>query len=106
MEVGGTQYRNPSPHIQTFRVPNLSEVDFQSLRTGRLARLQKMMHRHDIPVCLFYNPGNIRYATGTEVMGVWTATPTQGNMTSSWSSTTKMATSSDVFSSTYSKKQQ
>ena len=74
MEVGGTQYRNPSPHIQTFRVPNLSEVDFQSLRTGRLARLQKMMHRHDIPVCLFYNPGNIRYATGTEVMGVWTAT--------------------------------
>ena len=74
MEVGGSQYRNPSPHVQTFRVPNLSEIDFSALRAGRLARLQQMMHRHQIPICLFYNPGNIRYATGTEVMGVWTAT--------------------------------
>ena len=74
MEVGGSQYRNPSPHVQTFRVPNLSEIDFSALRTGRLERLQKMMHKHGIPVCLFYNPANIRYATGTEVMGVWTAT--------------------------------
>jgi len=74
MEVGGSYYRNPSPHVQTFRVPNLSEIDFSALRAGRLARLQQMMHRHQIPICLFYNPGNIRYATGTEVMGVWTAT--------------------------------
>ena len=74
MEVGGSQFRNPSPHIQTFRVPNLSEINFPALRAGRLARLQQMMKRHEIPVCLFYNPGNIRYATGTEVMGVWTAT--------------------------------
>ncbi len=74
MEVGGSYYRDPSPHVQTFRVPNLSEIDFSALRAGRLARLQQMMHRHQIPICLFYNPGNIRYATGTEVMGVWTAT--------------------------------
>ena len=74
MEIGGSYYRNPSPHVQTFRVPNLSEIDFSALRAGRLARLQQMMHRHQIPICLFYNPGNIRYATGTEVMGVWTAT--------------------------------
>ena len=74
MEVGGSHYRNPSPHVQTFCVPNLSEIDFSALRAGRLARLQQMMHRHEIPICLFYNPGNIRYATGTEVMGVWTAT--------------------------------
>ena len=32
------------------------------------------MKTHDIPICLFYNPGNIRYATGCDVMGVWTAT--------------------------------
>ncbi len=32
-----------------------------------------MMKRHDLPVCLFFNPANIRYATGTDVMGVWTA---------------------------------
>ena len=74
MEVGGNHYRDPSPHIQTLRVPNLSEINFLALREGRLTRLQQMMKRHEIPVCLFYNPGNIRYATGTEVMGVWTAT--------------------------------
>ena len=74
MDVGGNHYRDPSPHIQMLRVPNVSEIDFLALRAGRLARLQRMMKHHGIPVCLFYNPGNIRYATGTEVMGVWTAT--------------------------------
>ena len=72
--VGGERYRPHNPHIQTLRVPNLSEIDFKQLRAGRLARLQAMMAKHDIPICLFYNPANIRYATGTEVMGVWTAT--------------------------------
>src|SRR5262249_52725181 len=55
------------------RIPNVSEIDFGRLRAGRLARLQAMMKRHELPVCLFYNPANIRYATGTDVMGVWTA---------------------------------
>ena len=54
-------------------VPDPSEIDFERLRAGRLARLQEMMRRHDLPVCLFFNPANIRYATGTDVMGVWTA---------------------------------
>ncbi len=45
MEVGGSQFRNPSPHIQTFRVPNLSEINFPALRAGRLARLQQMIPR-------------------------------------------------------------
>ena len=71
--VGGERHRPHSPHVQTLRVPNLSEIDFKQLRAGRLARLQAMMARHDIPICLFYNPANIRYATGTDVMGVWTA---------------------------------
>src|ERR687895_462786 len=31
------------------------------------------MRRHGLPVCLFFNPANIRYATGTDVMGVWAA---------------------------------
>ncbi len=74
MIVGGEGTRSASPHVQTLRVPNLSEIDFPALRAERLARLQAMMAKHDIPICLFYNPGNIRYATGTEVMGVWTAT--------------------------------
>lgn len=59
--------------VSRLRVPNLSEIDFGKLRAGRLARLQAMMKRHDLPVCLFFNPANIRYATGTDVMGVWTA---------------------------------
>jgi Xaa-Pro aminopeptidase len=59
--------------ISRLRIPNLSDIDFAALRAGRLARLQAMMRRHDLPVCLFYNPANIRYATGTDVMGVWTA---------------------------------
>ncbi len=59
--------------VSRLRVPNLSEIEFGKLRAGRLARLQAMMKRHDLPVCLFFNPANIRYATGTDVMGVWTA---------------------------------
>ncbi len=59
--------------VSRFRVPNLAEIDFGRLRAGRLARLQAAMKRHDLAVCLFYNPANIRYATGTDVMGVWTA---------------------------------
>ena len=55
------------------RIPNVSEIDFAKLRTGRLARLQAMMKRHGFPVALLYGTANIRYATGVDVMGVWTA---------------------------------
>ncbi len=48
-------------------------VDFAALRAGRLARLQAEMSRLDLPACLFFNPANIRYATGTSVMAVYTA---------------------------------
>ena len=27
---------------------------------------------HELPVCLFYSPGNVRYATGVGLMSVWT----------------------------------
>jgi len=55
------------------RVPNLNEIDMSRLRSGRLERLQGEMRRHGLPVCLFFNPATIRYATGTDVMGVWAA---------------------------------
>ena len=61
------------PRASRLRVPNLTEINFERLRAGRLERLQTMMKRYDLPVCLFFNPANIRYATGTDVMGVWTA---------------------------------
>jgi len=57
----------------TLRIPNVSEIDFAKLRAGRLARLQTMMKRHGFPVALLYGTANIRYATGVDVMGVWTA---------------------------------
>ena len=61
------------PRVSGLRVPNLSEIDFGALRAGRLARLQATMKRYQLPVCLFYGTANIRYATGVDVMGVWTA---------------------------------
>jgi Xaa-Pro aminopeptidase len=54
-------------------VPDLAEVDFERLRAGRLARLQESMRRHQLPVALLSNPASVRYATGTDVMHVWTA---------------------------------
>lgn len=61
------------PRVSALRVPNLSEIDFVQLRARRLQRLQDMMKLHDLPVCLFYDTANIRYATGVDVMGVWTS---------------------------------
>jgi Xaa-Pro aminopeptidase len=63
----------PRVRASQLRIPNVSDIDFARLRAGRLARLQAAMRRHELPVCLFFNPANIRYATGTDVMGVWTA---------------------------------
>src|SRR5262244_2695795 len=63
----------PRPRVHQLSVPNLSEIDFGTLRVGRLARLQTALKRHDFPVALLYNTANIRYATGVDVMAVWTA---------------------------------
>src|SRR5881409_1289374 len=63
----------PRPRVHQLSVPNLSEIDFGKLRAGRLARLQTMLKRHDFPVALLFGTANIRYATGVDVMGVWTA---------------------------------
>jgi Xaa-Pro aminopeptidase len=46
-------------------------VDPARLRAGRLARLQAAMREHGVEACLFFNPANIRYATGTSVMAVY-----------------------------------
>jgi len=55
------------------RIPNVNEIDFAKLRAGRLARLQAMMKRHGFAAALLYSTPNIRYATGVDVMGIWTA---------------------------------
>jgi len=61
------------PDIRRLPVPKLEEIDGVALRAGRLARLQTMLARHDFPVALLYGTPNIRYATGVDVMSVWTA---------------------------------
>jgi len=61
------------PRVPELRVPNLADFDFRALRAGRLARLQAALKRHDMPVALLYTMANVRYATGVDVMAVWTA---------------------------------
>jgi Xaa-Pro aminopeptidase len=58
----------PVAHL---RFPNFNEIDFARLRSGRLDRLQEAMREQQFPVCLLFNPANVRYATGTDVMAVF-----------------------------------
>jgi Xaa-Pro aminopeptidase len=46
-------------------------VDLTALRSERLARLQDAMREHGADVCLFFNQANVRYATGTAAMTVY-----------------------------------
>ena len=40
--------------------------------TYALARTKAALRRHDIAAALLFDPVNIRYATGTSIMPVWT----------------------------------
>jgi Xaa-Pro aminopeptidase len=48
-----------------------SAVDLPALRAERLERLQAAMRSAGADVALFFLPGNIRYATGTAIMTVY-----------------------------------
>jgi Xaa-Pro dipeptidase len=65
--------RPPQVCVQELKVPNLAQLDFPALRNGRLKRLQDAMRAHGVAIALFYNPANIRYATGTDTMVVWSS---------------------------------
>ena len=52
--------------------PLFASDDMRAVFADR-ARLQAMLRRHGLPVALLYATPNIRYATGTDVMGVWTS---------------------------------
>ncbi|HEY4229607.1 MAG TPA: Xaa-Pro peptidase family protein [Thermoanaerobaculia bacterium] len=49
-------------------------VDRSRLRAGRLARLQAAMRARGVEACLLFNDPNIRYATGTSAMPIWSNT--------------------------------
>ncbi|MEQ9191220.1 MAG: Xaa-Pro peptidase family protein [Alphaproteobacteria bacterium] len=48
------------------------QVDMRKLRAYRLARTQEMIRAHDLGAVILYDPLNIRYATGSRQMAVWT----------------------------------
>jgi Xaa-Pro aminopeptidase len=48
-----------------------TDIDVERLRAGRLARLQSAMRSRGVEACLFFNQANVRYATGTAVMKVY-----------------------------------
>lgn len=50
----------------------IAEVDEPRLRKDRLARLRAELAKRDIAGALLFDPMNIRYATGTRNMVVWT----------------------------------
>lgn len=47
--------------------------DLAAMRTFRLERLRAELRRHDCDAALLYDPVNIRYATDTTNMSLWTA---------------------------------
>jgi len=49
-------------------------VDRARLRAGRLARLRAAMRTRGVEACLLFNDPNIRYATGTSAMPIWSNT--------------------------------
>lgn len=49
-----------------------SGVDLAALRTERLARVRSELVKRDLAGVLLYDPINIRYATGSRNMAVWT----------------------------------
>jgi Xaa-Pro aminopeptidase len=46
-------------------------VDLARLRAGRLERLQQAMRGRGVEACLFFNPANVRYASGATTMTVY-----------------------------------
>ena len=54
-----------------FHAPPLSAIDLHRLRRERLDRLQAAMRAHGADACLFFDSGNVRYATGSTLMTVY-----------------------------------
>lgn len=55
----------------------IDEINFEKLNLDRLGRLQSIMRQEGVPACLFFHPANIRYATGTSMMDVHTASASE-----------------------------
>ncbi|QEX20667.1 peptidase M24 [Hypericibacter adhaerens] len=47
-------------------------IDEAAIRHGRLERLRRQLAEHDVAAALIFDPINLRYATGSRNMQVWT----------------------------------
>lgn len=73
--TAATNEYKSSDHFRRHELPvpnGLPAIDHRSLRMERLTKVQAALQRRNIAACLLYNPVNIRYATGTWNMPVWT----------------------------------
>ena len=60
--------RVPAPEL----VDHEPTIDMVGLRRYRHERVQEQLRLRDYGACLLYDPVNIRYATGTRNMTIWT----------------------------------
>ncbi len=60
--------RTPGAGLKDFE----TQIDMGRMRQYRLSRVRQEMERRDIGACLLYDMANIRYATGTRSMAVFT----------------------------------
>ena len=69
----------PDVHALARRSPSVTlaeherQPDMKRMRAYRLARVQAELRKHDYAGGLFCDPFNVRYATGTRNMAVWTS---------------------------------
>ena len=68
VEIGPTQLA-----FDEWAAAGLTAPDMPALREYRLARLQQQIKKHDCAGLLLFDPLNIRYATDTTNMQLWTA---------------------------------
>jgi Xaa-Pro dipeptidase len=60
--------KSPNPGVVDYE----QTVDLARLRGYRYSRIQAELQKRDYAACLLYDPINIRYATGTRNMTIWT----------------------------------
>ncbi len=61
----------PKPPVAAL-IDTEPHIDMVALRAYRLARVREQLTKHDYAGCVLYDPINIRYATGSRNMAVWT----------------------------------
>jgi len=64
--------RRPGAAADAALKDHTGQIDMVALRAYRLGRVRQQLRAHDYAGCLLYDPINIRYATGSRNMAVWT----------------------------------